>query len=443
MTHAASLVDAGVNDESRLAPERFRELVDEGYPLLMQREQERLELASWAPIDIAAVLAGGLDPVLPSRLLVRSDGVGLLYGDGRIHLDFGPPETLKSFFAQLAVARCLLDGGRALYIVHDGDAADVVRHLLAFNVPPEATTDKLVLLQPDEPLTAPLELGGFDITVIDGVDDAMALHGLNPDKSVEYRGWLQLEVRPLQRVTRGPVILIDHVAKNKEVRDGWPVGTGAKRAAADVALSFEIVHDFGRGRTGTARIVLAKDRPGGLRGHQGAGREIARLKLQSHYPDDEMITWELLAPAMAVDSEGEPTSRWMPTALMERVSRLLEGSSLPLSKNAIETAVAGKRDYVRQAIKCLLEEGYIEELSGSRGARLHRSAKPYREQPETPTTTSPPLRPDLAPGEVDSTSPLRPTPLGGAKSSPPSQEPLLDGDLAPAGRGRHLEAVSQ
>lgn len=129
-----------------------------------------------------------------------------------------------------------------------------------------------------------------------------------------------------------------------------------------------------------------------VRGQQGASKEIARLRLTSH-PADGRITYELIAPTSASDGAGEAPSRWMPTGLMERVSKLLEGAAAPLSKNGIETAVVGKRDYVRQAVDCLVEEGYVEAVTGARGARLHRSVKPYREDPEPPDPTSPQPRP--------------------------------------------------
>ena len=396
--------DAGVDDEVRLPPERYRELVDEGYGLMV-REQERAELASWAPVDLAAILAGDTSPLEPTQLRL-SDGVAMLYA-GRLHDFHGEPETLKSLAAQLAVAQVLLDGGTGLYVDHEAEARDVVGHLLAFCVPPEVIISGLTYVRPTEPLrNAGLLLTACppqpNISIIDGVDAAMAMQGLSPNVAIEFRQWLELEARPIQRVTSGATVLIDHVTKNKETRGDWAAGTYQKRAAIDGAsFGFELVQPFGVGRVGVARITLAKDRPGALRGRQGVGREIARLRLESHHPADPvMITWELIPPPAVVDG-ADQTSRWMPTGLMEKVSRLLEGSSSPLSKNAIETAVPGKAAYLRQALDCLVEAGYVEAFTGDRGSRLHRSVKHYREEPDPPEPSSSRPRPDLVPGHRD------------------------------------------
>jgi hypothetical protein len=320
-------------DPEGLPPESLeRELAwrDRGYGLL-ERDHDRAELASWAPVDLAAVLAGDTSPLEPTQL-ARGDGVPLLY-PGRLHDFHGPPESLKSLTAQLAVAQVLLAGGSALYLDHEGEARDVVGHLLAYCVPGEVIVTGLTYIRPDGPLrSAELLLRAcppqLDISVIDGVDSAMALAGLNPNLSHEYRRWVELEARPLQRATAGPTVMVDHVVKNVESRGDWASGTGAKLAAIDGAsFAFEIVQPFGRGRVGVARIKLSKDRPGALRGKQGAGKEIAKLRLTSHHPDDDIITWELLPPPIAV--EGDTASRWMPTGLMERPSRYPRTRSRP------------------------------------------------------------------------------------------------------------------
>jgi hypothetical protein len=440
-----ALADAGVDDEVRLPPERYRELVDEGYGLMM-REQERAELASWAPVDLAAILAGDTSPLEPTQLR-RSDGVAMLY-PGRLHDFHGEPETLKSLTAQLAVAQVLLDGGTGLYIDHEAEARDVVGHLLAFCVPPEVIISGLTYVRPTEPLrNAGLLLTACppqpNISIIDGVDAAMAMQGLSPNVAIEFRQWLELEARPIQRVTSGATVLIDHVSKNKETRGDWAAGTYQKRAAIDGAsFGFELVQPFGVGRVGVARITLAKDRPGALRGRQGVGREIARLRLESHHPADPvMITWELIPPPAVVDG-ADQTSRWMPTGFMEKVSRLLEGSSSPLSKNAIETAVPGRAVYIRQAIDCLVDQRLrrgVRRRPQQSTAPLHNALPRGTRSPRAvlvPTSSRP--RPGRGTGLP---RPLVP-PTKGDEDELPSPDSPLDADLVP-GRGRHVEAISQ
>ena len=67
-----------------------------------------------------------------------------------------------------------------------------------------------------------------------------------------------------------------------------------------------------------------------------------------------------------------------PTHLMERVSRYVEITP-GVSKNSIETAVKGKREYVRLALELLINEGYIHPQHGPNKAVEHRSITPFRE----------------------------------------------------------------
>jgi len=70
-----------------------------------------------------------------------------------------------------------------------------------------------------------------------------------------------------------------------------------------------------------------------------------------------------------------------PTTLMERVSRFVQAHPVEekLSPAAVEEAIEGKRQYVRDAMDALTRESYLEESPGARGARLLTSVRPYRE----------------------------------------------------------------
>ena len=70
---------------------------------------------------------------------------------------------------------------------------------------------------------------------------------------------------------------------------------------------------------------------------------------------------------------------WRPTVLMVRISKLLEEADEPLGVRAIRDAVPGQTKPKGQALKFLIEDGYVEVEDGPRNARLHRSVKPYRE----------------------------------------------------------------
>ena len=58
---------------------------------------------------------------------------------------------------------------------------------------------------------------------------------------------------------------------------------------------------------------------------------------------------------------------------------MLEDSDEPLGVRAIREAVSGQTKHKAQALKFLIEDGYVEVEDGPRNAKLHRSVKPYRE----------------------------------------------------------------
>ncbi len=341
--------------------------------------------SSWAPIDMSALLAGDLSPLEATRM-VRTDGQPLLY-PGRVHDFHGEPETGKSWAAQVAAAEALNDGGRVLYLDFDGEARDVVGHLLALGVSEERIRTALLYVRPDEPLgdaipqdlQDALQLGPLAVSVLDGVNNSMAGSGLEPNSNLDVRRWWDRLVRPIQLATGGPTILIDHVAKNKDSRGDWAVGAGQKKAGIDGAsFYFESIRAFGRGRTGEVQIKLHKDRPGALRGKQGAGKVIAILRLTSH-GDDGPVEAELMPPPQP-DGTGTPDGTgFRYTVYMERISRWLEKASEPVSQRAVESAVTGTASYVRKALSDLIDDGYVERTAGSGTTKLHRSVKVYRD----------------------------------------------------------------
>jgi hypothetical protein len=66
---------------------------------------------------------------------------------------------------------------------------------------------------------------------------------------------------------------------------------------------------------------------------------------------------------------------------MSKVSWFLQARwDEPQSRNQIEDAKLGKREYVRVAIDCLIGEGFASEFEGPRNARLVRLDRPFTEE---------------------------------------------------------------
>jgi hypothetical protein len=124
---------------------------------------------------------------------------------------------------------------------------------------------------------------------------------------------------------------------------------------------------------GELLLKVTKDRPGAVRENSKEAKFAGTVSLRSSSEGRVVMTIE--SPQMT----GEKTR---PTHLMEQVSKTLEGSAMPLSKNAVEKEIKGKAEWVRIAIQTLIDEKYIVIENGSRNALNLKSVRQYREADE-------------------------------------------------------------
>lgn len=333
---------------------------------------EARERTSWWPRPLD--LDGGAEEPEP-EFLPREDGTRLIYR-GKVNGLLGESESGKTWLALYAVQQALAVGNRVIYLDFEDSAKGILSRLRALGALDEHL-GRLTYAQPDETLglAASEDLYGAladfrpDLVVVDGVNAAMTLLGLDLTSNTDATKFSQWVLRPLKRQGAG-VLTIDHVPKSKENRGNYAIGAQAKRADIDgAAIAVEVMAPFGRGTNGELRLTVTKDRPGHVRaislGAKGAG--VAHLR--AHGEDQIRINIQPL-------KTGNP---FRPTNLMEKVSRLLEHASAPLSKAAVEKDIEGKRDAIRSACQVLIEEGFIAVENGARNSILMRSLKPYRE----------------------------------------------------------------
>jgi hypothetical protein len=221
-----------------------------------------------------------------------------------------------------------------------------------------------------------LEAHQVTLVIIDGVTEAMSLHNWDPNNNQDAANWGHC-LRILAR-SGAAVVVIDHVAKNRETRGRGPVGAQHKLAGADVALEVRAKTKPDLKHSGLLQVFVRKDRMGALRTAANSAKILTIVEIT---PDEGTVLIEFAEPP-----DGHSTSvvdgGFKPTTLMERVSEYVEtyadaGGKLP-SRNAIETGVGGKQKYVRQAIDRLTEDGYLDEVRDA-VARRCRFVKPYRE----------------------------------------------------------------
>lgn len=284
---------------ARAEQDAFLEGIREDLNRVIEETDE--EHTTWWPIRGADLMKGTSDP--PPDLFRREDGLFLLYR-GRVNAFLGEPESAKSWGAQAAIVECIQAGGTALMVDFENSLTAVRDRMLALGLSEVDLQTRFAYSRPDEMLApgtraykdlmVTLE-DCFDIIVVDGITDGMAMLGLNPLDLMDAGKFDRTLLRPMAD-SGAAVVVIDHVTKSREGRGNWAIGSQHKKAAITGAqYMFEKVHDFGRGMKGMSRIVVLKDKAGYVRQHQTSEHLIAEFWLDGTDPDGR-VEYSLVAP---------------------------------------------------------------------------------------------------------------------------------------------------
>jgi hypothetical protein len=328
-----------------------------------QLERSRVRLTpgqnptGWQLVDLAPILAGTTAEKPPS-MLRRIDEQGLIYR-GKTHNIAGEPESGKGFLAlQLCTERVSL-GEHVLYVDFEDTASTAVDRLRAIGVPDETIGRQFHYVAPEEPLEGgivDLLSEGMTVAVVDGVTEALGLHGLDLRDNTDVARFLGMVARPLAREGLA-VVLLDHVAKDREARGRTAIGAQHKLAGVDVSYMLDIVQPFGKGLSGLSRLTVTKDRPGFIRA-ASAGRRLA-ADVEIHSEDDDVV---VLVKPVEFDTD--------PLGLRPAERRVLE--ALPLAspgafRQEIGDRVAGdgngpplRAETISRALKALGEFGLAD-----------------------------------------------------------------------------------
>lgn len=343
--------------------------------------REPVESSSWQPVDLTTVLDGTYTPPAPT-VGERDDGVGLWY-PGRQHAVIGETESLKSWLAQLGAVTELKRGNGVLYIDFEDDAHSVVGRMLALQVNAAVIRDHFAYLRPEGPVTDARNFNALKtamndlqptLCILDGITEAMTMHGLNP---LDNRDAAQFGRELPRKITDTgtAVVSLDHVTKDREGRGRYAIGAAHKLNGLNgAAYSLENRTPLSVGTTGRSTLLILKDRPGQIREHAvratGGNYWFADLTIKSHTID--FVEANLEPP-------GDAPQRFRPTSLMHQVSAALAAAPEPLNQRGILDRVQSKAENVRAAIACLIDEGNITTSPGPNRATMHTLTKPFKE----------------------------------------------------------------
>jgi hypothetical protein len=338
------------------------------------------EHLSWCRVDLSDVLDGTWRRPRPA-VGTRDDGHGLFY-PGKVHTVASEAEGGKTWLALHATAQEIKAGNGAVYIDFEDDEAGAAGRLMAMGADPAVISARFGYIRPDEPLGMYGNRGRLaealgdlkpSLVVIDGVTEAMTMHGLDLRDNADVATFGRTLVRPIARGGAAAVAL-DHVAKDRDRQGGYAIGGVHKLNGADVAYILDNRDPFGIGLTGRSEILIKKDRPGqlrrhGRRSHDGLYR-YADLVIVSH--GEEFA--EVSVPATATD--GAAPQR--PTAIMAKISAVLASTPGELSQTSIEGLIPSRTRTVRLALELLVNDGYVTR--DKRGqTHWHKHVRPFHE----------------------------------------------------------------
>ena len=319
--------------------------------------------------DFKPIVEGGFQRETPA-VCEAMPGRFLLYA-GRLN-EFHGESGIGKTNISLAIASRIMDaGGIVLFLDPEDNPQGIAQRFIALGGNPDHLLTRFKYVHNPEPSDYPGLIEWAKQTkptgvFLDGMAEALVAEGYNEDKSEDVLPFLRERIRPFADAGAA-VVIADHVAKNKESRGRNPRGSGAKLGRYDgCAYVVELIKAYSPTTAGAVRLIIAKDRNGGV-GH--VGEHIAELHFT---PDEDRKT------LVHFTTPAESGKAFLPTGLMEKISRYVETSDLVPSKNMIEHNVSGKAEYKRQAISSLVELGYLKEEKHGIG-KQYSSLKPFRE----------------------------------------------------------------
>jgi hypothetical protein len=276
--------------------------------------------STWGPVDLASVIDGERPDRSP-QILQRTDGARLLY-PGKTHMLSGPYESLKTWLALKACAGQMAAGEHVLFIDFEDDPDVIVDRLRELGVPDILILERFHYLRPDEPLASPkhtesdalavldatIEAHPHSLAVVDGLTEALALHGISMNDNTEVARFISLLPRRLVRDGAAALIL-DHVPHE----GGRAIGAQHKVAGlSGAAYLIEPVQMGGRDGESVARLTVKKDRPGYVRSASLGGKRAGDVLVRT---DERGFTAVTVEPAQETSD---------PLGLAPRERRVLE-----------------------------------------------------------------------------------------------------------------------
>jgi AAA domain len=179
-----------------------------------------------------------------------------------------------------------------LYIDFEDDEGGVVGRLLALGADPAWIRARFCYLRPTIALNAPIHAADLSevisnhrptLAVIDGITEAMTIHGFNPNDNKDIATFGRSLPRPLANCGLATVCL-DHVAKNPDGRGCYAIGGVHKLNGIDgAAFILENREPFGIDLTGRSAMLSPRTGPASCVSTGIAARTVSTTSVTSSW----------------------------------------------------------------------------------------------------------------------------------------------------------------
>ena len=319
--------------------------------------------------NFSLMMETGFKRELPS-ICEHTPGGFLLYR-GRCNEIHGEPSVGKTNIALVICSEVMKAGGTVLFLDPEDNPQGIGSRFIALGGRPEDLTWRFFYIQNPEPD----EYSGIhewakehkpDLVVLDGLAEALAADGHNEDKPADVLTFFNTQIRPFKEAGFA-VLVSDHVKKDTESRGRWMRGSGAKMGNYDGAVyEAKLKQSYTPDIEGFVSLVVSKDRNGGV---GPIGHQVTDL----HFGKDEDAN-----PHIRFELPQTSKREFLPTCIMERVSKFVETYTGGVSKNQIEQGITGHGPNIRAAIAKLIEKGFLRVEQKGR-SHLHFLVSPFRE----------------------------------------------------------------
>lgn len=335
---------------------------------------------TWEPIDLGPYLRGEIVRPEPRVGLARSDGLRLLY-PGKEHAVVAEMEAGKSWFSSACCTAEMADGHPVVYIhFEESDPLGTIERLQALGVDDHDILKLFKFVGPEQQVTRAainaLLVPTPSLVVLDGVNEAMSLHGWgvrDEDGAAQFRKHL---VKPCTAVGAA-VLSNDHVVKNVEARGRNAIGSIHKGNGLNgVLIMLENAEPFGRGQRGRSHVYVTKDRPGNLRRHGRPTKTAGKTFMGELVVDDtrlrvsylDLMFWapaEQAQPEQTVEHDADPIE-----AIVLETVKALADKGAEANLRAVRGLAGVGKDKVDGALERLVFSGVLTESRGPNRSRI-------------------------------------------------------------------------